>query len=611
MNLKIVAYMFLYFVTSFCSTITLAKSEKNKMECEKFVTSLPQEYQRGYVEVPVDYSVPSGKKMNIFYFTKIKNGQKPIVFINGGPSSANRDFGTFAEIENRFNFAMVYIDQRGTGCSGESPTVTDAKSANLIGLYSARNIVRDHEQVRKKLFGKQSKWTVVGQSYGAIVADRYISMYPNSVEAVHNIGGRIFGYERERFAEMLKSQAIVQQRFYEIFPGSKEKVVKLNEILTDDKCFQVNEVAENKVCGKSILSLMQRDLIFETSWGRFNSFLNEALDCKTAPCLFNVDMSLNQDFFKNWAKINKFIIDAWWGSDIGVLTTIGLLRQDLLFSPSDKPNTNGVCDQAEKLFRINNPKLVEHLLLNSCDILKQVALRPSIQKKLTWIFKDAKIHQPHNEGQMRQSFETNKDLKYFAYFGDLDSEWSNPSAELRNFPKDRYTVTRFAKRGHFGFSDELVFWQNLTGIKNKLLFGESIVVLNDGGSTPLQSVRKIGNTKAVSLLTPNEALRDVVYVGLANEPLSAEMIAKVKGHFALVDRGGGYFKDKATNVMNAGAVGFMIANNVSFPGDAYSASLGEIFVSIPGLLISYQDGVGLKDAITAGKKVTVQFKYDQ
>lgn len=103
-----------------------------------------------------------------------------------------------------------------------------------------------------------------------------------------------------------------------------------------------------------------------------------------------------------------------------------------------------------------------------------------------------------------------------------------------------------------------------------------------------------------------EITGSLVYVGTANEELSADLAAKVKGKIALVDRGVKPFAEKTGNVQKAGAIGIVIVNNV--PGDP-AVMPGELEKDkrIPAVMITKLEGDKVKDALQKGAEASFVF----
>src|SRR5690349_15243202 len=94
----------------------------------------------------------------------------PVIFLHGGPGYSSYTFAQSAGKRLEAKLSMVYLDQRGSGCS-ERPWWTDA--------YSLPIIVQDVEALREKL--KAGKVSLIGHSFGGTVGLEYAKQYPEHV----------------------------------------------------------------------------------------------------------------------------------------------------------------------------------------------------------------------------------------------------------------------------------------------------------------------------------------------------------------------------------------------------------------------------------------------
>src|SRR6185437_2571077 len=80
-----------------------------------------------WITVPEDWDHPdSSPKIHVFYYRWKKlqadGREDPIVFFNGGPSmSSHTSEETFQANPAAAELDLIYIDQRGTGCSDPYP----------------------------------------------------------------------------------------------------------------------------------------------------------------------------------------------------------------------------------------------------------------------------------------------------------------------------------------------------------------------------------------------------------------------------------------------------------------------------------------------------------
>lgn len=98
----------------------------------------------------------------------------------------------------------------------------------------------------------------------------------------------------------------------------------------------------------------------------------------------------------------------------------------------------------------------------------------------------------------------------------------------------------------------------------------------------------------------------LVYIGTANEDLSDEQKAELRGNVALIDRGVVTFNDKIKRAAEAGAIGVVVANNQD--GEALAMGTTDDF-AIPAIMIKLDDAKKVKAAMQNGD-VTIKFKTD-
>lgn len=97
----------------------------------------------------------------------------PVLIINGGPGMSSEGFASLAKILSENNTTIIY-DQRGTGDSGPEQVNADNISIKLM--------IEDIENLRKS-FGFDN-WTILGHSFGGMLAYAYAAKYPARVKAM-------------------------------------------------------------------------------------------------------------------------------------------------------------------------------------------------------------------------------------------------------------------------------------------------------------------------------------------------------------------------------------------------------------------------------------------
>lgn len=130
----------------------------------------------GYVEVPYDYSRPSGPKTSVYYHLNDPfNPNLPtLIFFSGGPGESSH----FGVLSFSFGWNVVKFDQRGIACS-RPDTFEAYRDPNF---YSSENTARDALAIVKQL--GLNKVSVYGISYGTVSATIFASLFPETTRAV-------------------------------------------------------------------------------------------------------------------------------------------------------------------------------------------------------------------------------------------------------------------------------------------------------------------------------------------------------------------------------------------------------------------------------------------
>lgn len=105
---------------------------------------------------------------------KVYGEGEPILIINGGPGMNCEGFGFIASEIAKMNFQTIIYDQRGTGKSTLEETNSNTITLDLM--------IEDIENLRKHL--KIKKWTVLGHSFGGILATYYAKKQPQSISKI-------------------------------------------------------------------------------------------------------------------------------------------------------------------------------------------------------------------------------------------------------------------------------------------------------------------------------------------------------------------------------------------------------------------------------------------
>jgi minor extracellular serine protease Vpr len=106
-----------------------------------------------------------------------------------------------------------------------------------------------------------------------------------------------------------------------------------------------------------------------------------------------------------------------------------------------------------------------------------------------------------------------------------------------------------------------------------------------------------------------ESKDKLVYIGLVDKDLTPEQIAAVKGHVAVIDRGGNPFIEKLRRAEAAGAIGAVVANNQD--GDPIVMGGEGEPVKIPAVMVTKAIGDIIKAELAKGVDIFVQLKSNK
>ncbi|MBC7912604.1 MAG: alpha/beta fold hydrolase [Pyrinomonadaceae bacterium] len=133
------------------------------------------------------------------YFRSFGSG-KPLLIINGGPGMNSNGFENLAIKLSATSKSIIY-DQRGTGKSNLTTLNSSTITMDLM--------IADIESLRKYL--KIEKWSILGHSFGGMVASYYATKYPEHIESIilSSSGGidlELLEYVGERINSKLSKQ---------------------------------------------------------------------------------------------------------------------------------------------------------------------------------------------------------------------------------------------------------------------------------------------------------------------------------------------------------------------------------------------------------------------
>ena len=427
------------------STHALANTSvqiKQNQECTEFKDEIPAFFIRGTLVVPENWDAPNGKKINIFYYGQTHINHKsetPVVFFNGGPSqNSHISFGQFQTSTQSSLVPIIYIDQRGTGCSTSYP---DSKSADFLERmqhYGSRSIVKDAEALRTHLLGPNKKWKVFGQSYGGLIAHRYLEIAPEGLSAVYAHGYSVMIDWRLFYKYRLLSQKRIIEDYFGKAPSDRELIINIKKQIPDNKCFD-NQII--KICGSSVIDATVLLLGFPSSWGNLHASLKS---------LVNADGTLHQNHLKNF--VQNFILNTFSYNPLP-LAIIAKLEMN--------SDDNDQCTEALKQLKVDG-ETPDAWLLNECRLSQSIQyLSPSADG--AWL-EQFKAKDPLNLKKIEQNLISHNKINFYLYSGELDAYVPkatfitevNQLVALKNFH-----YSNFESSGHDGYLTESLIWDNI------------------------------------------------------------------------------------------------------------------------------------------------------
>ena len=162
-----------------------------------------------------------------------------LVYLQGGPgfecARPVESGGWLAHATE--SFRVLLMDQRGTGRSTRvssaavlrrAPEDAQAQAAYLAH-FRADSIVADAEAIRVALLGEDTKWSLLGQSFGGFCITRYLSASPEGVKEAFLTGGlpplvHSPNAALETYRKLLDRVATQNRKYYRRFPNDVKVV---------------------------------------------------------------------------------------------------------------------------------------------------------------------------------------------------------------------------------------------------------------------------------------------------------------------------------------------------------------------------------------------------
>lgn len=426
---------FVPFLAAFQLLLSLS-SASAQSDCSAFISQLPAGFYNGYVSVPEDWSEPQGRKIRVFYYGNRKAGEErpAVVFFNGGPSSdSHGSYETLRSDPRSEKFDFVFIDQRGTGCSDPYPAGAGYEAARRLTKYTSRAIVKDAEEIRKTVLGPDKKWIVFGQSYGGLIAHRYLTVAPKSIEAAYSHGYAVMTDQVEWMKYRILSQNRVAGNYFRQYPQDREALDDLRARIPADRCF---EDEGSRVCGPALLDAFRNPLGFQNSWEFLHWWLTILVQ----------DSVLNENMLEGFFKV--YVTDF----------TRARLASSVINKVEINKGSSDIDECAEAVLRLkkagDDP---DKWPINECRIIAAVENR-----ELDTVVASVNETDPLTLAAVRSSLEQNPSLRLFLYAGQKDT-----FVPVETF-KEEVSVLGglvdyklFPDSGHEGYHTEGQLWEDL------------------------------------------------------------------------------------------------------------------------------------------------------
>ena len=415
----------------------LTQSASQRAECARFVARLPVGTTRDYIDVPEDWSHPRGRRLRVFYYGRF-SGQVPIAIFNGGPSASSHElYDMLQSTDGARSAPLLFIDQRGTGCSAPYPATDDLASLSRIERYGSRAIVEDAEAIRRRLLGFDGRWKVVGASFGGLIVQRYVALHPEHLLRAASHGWSVADEPGRWMRQRLESQARVLEAYLKVYPGDDERLKALAARIPDDRCWRAADAVQ--LCGRGVLGGMNMtDLGKRNRWDRMHSTIT----------------ALSESTLGAGGVLDRFVQLAVSPLYVSSYLVRAALTRLEMMPGSTSPDACRVA--VESLRRAgSNP---EAMAVNECRLYLEAIHDPAGAALLSRL----RIIDPLRSQDIRRGLERNRSLQLFLYASTFDSvvpvETFNDEVAALG---DRITYRVLPHSGHEGLRNEPQIWLDL------------------------------------------------------------------------------------------------------------------------------------------------------
>jgi len=269
--------------------------------------------------------LPTGElpgSINVFFRIAVSRNKQDdtslpyLLYLQGGPgfeSPRPMDASGWLKYATNY-FRVVLMDQRGTGLSAGITAASlelqgsPEKQARYLKCFLADSIVRDSEAIRTALLlsgpdsgnlgnSGESRWSILGQSFGGFCCTTYLSLAPQSLAEVFLTGGLPPGISSPCSAECVYRrtlQRVLRQnaKFYARFPAAEYRARQVVKFLISQPNGSITTPAGNTLSPRSFQLLGLQNLGFSHGFERLHYLLEGAIDPSTG--------ALSQRFMKDF-----------------------------------------------------------------------------------------------------------------------------------------------------------------------------------------------------------------------------------------------------------------------------------------------------------------------
>lgn len=416
-------------------------------QCTEFKKNIPEDWFSGSLLVPENPEDPTGRKISIFYYGKIEPNKTPVVFFNGGPATSSwNSFFYFKRyklmVDPAEKVSLIYIDQRGTGCSSYYPQGSEGEVLERLRYYGTRGIVADAEAVRKHLLGDK-KWIAFGQSYGSFINHRYTILAPESLKAIFSHASVLSEDPKVRLLQRIKSQDRVLKSYLEKYPDDKERFEAFNRLSMND-CY-TSESGNSKYCGYRLVYDVLSFLGWTSDWNALHSWLVYIMP----------EDKIDDARFKDYLAAFVFTAENMTPINSSQYANLVISWVDRGVSWIDVSSCNEIANQL-----LTEGLDIRKNAITECAVFLQMQDSHEDSYRLVRHLKRDLMSIP----MLKTSLEKNLQLPFYLYSGSLDpyvpvESFADEVASLG--PLSNFKYKDFLTSGHNGFRIEPELWDSL------------------------------------------------------------------------------------------------------------------------------------------------------